>query len=280
MLIGYAGAFLGGVAAVLSPCAALVLPAFFAYAFSGTRVKMLGRTALFYLGLLLTLVPLGLGAGALGSLLAVHRGTLSFLGGLLLIVFGLVTALGIRIPLPGLQQRGDPRSALGAVLLGATYGLAGGACTGPLLGAVLTVAATGGSPLYGALLLAAFGAGMVVPLLLLALLWDRLKLGERMRPRPVRIGPFVTSVLGIAAGALFIGVGLLFVFTDAGSLLGGVLGAGGQYRLEDWLGKVGAKVPDVAVIAALACLAALMLWRMLRGAEGGSRGSSGGSPPR
>lgn len=280
MLIGYAGAFLGGVAAVLSPCAALVLPAFFAYAFSGTRVKMLGRTALFYLGLLLTLVPLGLGAGALGSLLAVHRGTLSFLGGLLLIVFGLVTALGIRIPLPGLQQRGDPRSALGAVLLGATYGLAGGACTGPLLGAVLTVAATGGSPLYGALLLAAFGAGMVVPLLLLALLWDRLKLGERMRPRPVRIGPFVTSVLGIAAGALFIGVGLLFVFTDAGSLLGGVLGAGGQYRLEDWLGKVGAKVPDVAVIAALACLAALMLWRMLRGAEGGSRGSSDGSPPR
>nr|WP_269452008.1 cytochrome c biogenesis protein CcdA [Tessaracoccus coleopterorum] len=91
----------------------MLLPAFFAYAFGGDRARLLGRTALFYLGLLLTLVPLGLGAGALGSLLTVHRDTLSIVGGIVLIVFGLITALGIRIPIPGLKQRGDPRSALG-----------------------------------------------------------------------------------------------------------------------------------------------------------------------
>ena len=77
MLVGYAGAFLGGMAAILSPCAALLLPAFFAYAFGGDRARLLGRTGLFYLGLLLTLVPLGLGAGALGSLVTVHRQTLA-----------------------------------------------------------------------------------------------------------------------------------------------------------------------------------------------------------
>ena len=73
-----------------------------------------------------------------------------------------------------------------AVLLGATYGLAG-ACTGPLLGAVLTVAAVGGSPAYGAVLLAFFALGMVVPLLVLAVAWERLRLGERARPRRLAI---------------------------------------------------------------------------------------------
>lgn len=262
MLVGYAGAFLGGLAAILSPCVALLLPAFFAYAFGGDRARLLGRTALFYLGLLLTLVPLGLGAGALGSLVTVHRQTLAVVGGAVLICFGLITALGIRIPLPGLGQRGDPRSALGAVLLGATYGLAG-ACTGPLLGAVLTVAAVGGSALYGAVLLAAFGAGMVVPLVLLALLWDRLNLGERLKPRPLSIGPFTSSVIGIVSGALFIAVGLVFMLTDATSALGGILGATDQFRLENWLRRVGDAVPDLVMIALAAVVLGLIAWRWL-----------------
>ena len=262
MLVGYAGAFLGGMAAILSPCAALLLPAFFAYAFGGDRARLLGRTALFYLGLLLTLVPLGLGAGALGSLVTVHRQTLAVVGGAVLICFGLITALGIRIPLPGLGQRGDPRSALGAVLLGATYGLAG-ACTGPLLGAVLTVAAVGGSALSGAVLLAAFGAGMVVPLVLLALLWDRLNRGERLKPRPLSIGPFTTSVIGIVSGALFIAVGLVFMLTDATSALGGILGATDQFRLENWLRRVGDAVPDLVMIALAAVVLGLIAWRWL-----------------
>ncbi|BAS07616.1 biogenesis protein [Arthrobacter sp. Hiyo4] len=58
MVIGYAGAFLGGILTLLSPCSALLLPAFFAYAFS-TKTRLVARTALFYLGLLSTLVPLG-----------------------------------------------------------------------------------------------------------------------------------------------------------------------------------------------------------------------------
>ena len=140
MLIGYAGAFLGGAAAILSPCAALLLPAFFAYAFGEDRSRLVGRTVLLWVGTLLTLVPLGLGAGALGSALAAHRGTLTLVGGVLLIVFGALQALGVPLAVPGIARRGDPRGPLGAVLLGATYGLAG-SCTGPLLGGVLDASA-------------------------------------------------------------------------------------------------------------------------------------------
>ena len=39
MLIGYGGAFLGGMAAILSPCAVLLLPAFFAYAFNTPKAR-------------------------------------------------------------------------------------------------------------------------------------------------------------------------------------------------------------------------------------------------
>ena len=261
-MIGYAGAFLGGVASILSPCAALLLPAFFAYAFAGDHARLLSRTALFYLGLLLTLIPLGMGAGVLGSLLTTNRAMLATVGGVLLVCFGLAIALGIPIPIPGFQQRGDPRGPLGAVLLGATYGLAG-ACTGPLLGAVLTVAAIGGDPVYGALLLAVFGAGMVVPLVLLALLWDRLRLGERLRPRELRLGPLRTSVIGIVSGLAFCAVGILFLFTDATAALGGLLGATQQYRLESWLRQLGASVPDLVVVVLLAAGIVVFAWRRL-----------------
>ena len=60
--IGIAGAFFGGIATLLSPCAALPLPGFFASAFA-SRTRLLAKMALFYLGLLLTLVPLGALAG-------------------------------------------------------------------------------------------------------------------------------------------------------------------------------------------------------------------------
>ncbi|QXT62032.1 cytochrome c biogenesis CcdA family protein [Tessaracoccus palaemonis] len=184
MLIGYAGAFLGGAAAILSPCAALLLPAFFAYAFGEDRSRLVGRTVLFWVGTLLTLVPLGLGAGALGSALAAHRGTLTLVGGVLLILFGLLQALGVPLAVPGVARRGDPRGPLGAVLLGA----------------VLTVAAVSGNALYGAALLACFAAGMVVPLLALAWAWDRWRIGERLRPRPLRLGPVTTSWVQLVSG--------------------------------------------------------------------------------
>jgi cytochrome c biogenesis protein CcdA len=49
--ISYLAAFFGGILSLLSPCSALLLPAFFAYAFQ-SRKDLLTKTAIFYLGLL------------------------------------------------------------------------------------------------------------------------------------------------------------------------------------------------------------------------------------
>ncbi|MGW5817282.1 cytochrome c biogenesis protein CcdA, partial [Streptomyces noursei] len=56
--IGYLAAFLGGALALVSPCSALLLPAFFAYSLASPG-RLLARTGVFYLGLATTLVPRG-----------------------------------------------------------------------------------------------------------------------------------------------------------------------------------------------------------------------------
>src|SRR5215216_203948 len=130
-------AFFGGVLSLLSPCSALLLPAFFAYAF-GSGGELVRKTGLFYLGLAATLVPLGMGFSAVGALFYGQRGTLITVSGLLLIAFGFLQLLGCGFtigPLSRLLARGDTVGAVFA--LGAVYGFAG-FCSGPILGAVLT----------------------------------------------------------------------------------------------------------------------------------------------
>ncbi len=58
------------------------------------------------------------------------------------------------------------------------YGFAG-FCSGPLLGVVLTIAASSGEVLKGATLLATYALGMAAPLFLLTVLWERFELGRR-----------------------------------------------------------------------------------------------------
>lgn len=258
MSVGYALAFLGGAVALFSPCAAMLLPSFFALAFGQRKATLLGRVGIFYLGLLATLVPLGLAAGTVGALLGAHRETLALAGGIVLIVLGVATACGFSLPVPGLSAKGGS-SPVAVFALGAVYGLAG-ACTGPLLGALFTFVAASGSSLYGALLFALFGAGMTLPLALLALVWDAGRIGERLRPKPLQLGPITTSVWSIVAGALFVALGGLFLFSDATGSLGGLLDATQQLELEGWLRSLVGGVPDVVALVLLALVVGLLVW--------------------
>ena len=140
--VGLLGAFLGGLASLLSPCSALLLPSFFAYAFDRTRLLIL-RTFAFWVGLCAVLVPLGAGVGALGSVVTRYRSEVTVIGGLVLIGFGLMTLLGKGFGVSGMQRltaRINISGTVSVLALGAVYGLAG-FCAGPLLGAVLTMSA-------------------------------------------------------------------------------------------------------------------------------------------
>ncbi|MCP2256688.1 Cytochrome c biogenesis protein CcdA [Streptoalloteichus tenebrarius] len=282
--IGYLGAFLGGVLALVSPCSALLLPAFFAYAFADP-VRLAARTGVFYLGLATTLVPLGVAASAVGGLLADHRDTVVLVGGLVLVLFGLLTILGRGFGVgAGLAQRVAGRTRLASLAsvfaLGAVYGLAG-FCSGPLLGSVLTLSATGGDPAYGAALLAVYALGMVVPLFLLAALWDRLDLGRRrwLRGVELRLGRLRVHSTSLVSGLLFVGIGLLFLLTDGTGGLGGLFDVDQQYAAQVWVRRVADAVPQTAVLLGVAAVAAVVLALRLRRRPGAARTGDDGSGP-
>ncbi|GLY64951.1 cytochrome c biogenesis CcdA family protein [Amycolatopsis taiwanensis] len=260
--IGLLGALLGGVLSLLSPCSALLLPSFFAYAFDRTAT-LVRRTAAFYAGLLLVLVPLGMGIAAVGSLVTRYRDITTTVGGAVIIALGVVTLAGrgfVLAPAQRAAARITVRSTLSVFALGTVYGLAG-FCSGPLLGSVLTVSATGGEPVYGGVLMALYALGMAAPLFVLALLWDRFDLGRRswLRGRELRIGPLRTHSVSLVSGLLFIGIGVLFLLTDGTANLGGFGSVDTQFSLEVWVKNTLGSVPNAAALLAIVVLLLVVL---------------------
>jgi len=268
--------FFGGVLSLLSPCSALLLPAFFAYAFEGGE-ELVKKTGLLYLGLAATLVPLGMGISAISALFYGHRAALiSFAGGLL-IAFGALQLFGRGFtvgPLARLRShvRGDSAGAVFA--LGAVYGFAG-FCSGPILGAVLTVAAASGGAARGALLLAGYAAGMAAPLFFLALFWERLNLRDRpwVRGREISIGKLRLHTTNVVSGAMFILLGTLFIAYEGTSALSGLYESNGAtdlaFAAEAWAGDVARRIPDSVLLATLVALLAALILRGPRRRRGG-----------
>src|SRR5262245_32285501 len=110
--IGYAAAFLGGVLSLLSPCGTLLLPGFFAYGLGEGAMRLGARTLVFLLGLTTVLVPLGLGAGLLTSLVYRYQDGVTTAAGALLIFFGLLVAAGFGFAVPALPGTERLRAAL------------------------------------------------------------------------------------------------------------------------------------------------------------------------
>ncbi|TVL89220.1 cytochrome c biogenesis CcdA family protein [Streptomyces sp. SAJ15] len=266
--IGYLAAFLGGALALLSPCSALLLPAFFAYSLASPG-RLLARTGVFYLGLATTLVPIGAASSAASRLFNGHRDLLISIGGWTVIALGLAQILGLGFASRRAQAaagRITPRSAASAAatfLLGCVYGLAG-FCAGPILGAVLTVTAISGNAAYGASMLAVYALGMALPLFLLALLWDRFELGRRrwLRGRELSLGRLRLHTTSLLSGVFFIGIGALFLRYNGTSALPGVLDADQEFALERTARRIGDAVPDYALLAVVALVVAAALARV------------------
>lgn len=269
--VGYVAAFLGGVLALISPCSALLVPSFFAYAFQQPG-RLLLRTLVFYLGLCLTLVPLGVGSSFASRLFYGHRQTLISVSGWLIIALGVVQVVGGGFavkPAQRAQARIHGKSSTSVFALGAVYGLAG-FCSGPILGSVLTVAASSGQPIRGGALLAVYALGMSAPLFGLALAWDRFDLGRRrwLRGRVFPLGRLQLHSTSLLSGVLFIGIGILFLRYDGTAAITGNLGGmhltDVEFRAQQWVQRLG-RSWDAAGLLAIAIVAAgLLAYRLVR----------------
>ena len=249
MGLNYTIAFLGGFVTFLAPCGAFLLPAFFALATSSRRALLL-RLMAFILGLWIALIPLGIAAGGLGNWLRSYQSTIVLVAGLVIIIAGLLQALNISlpvVPLPGFAKTrsGDSTSVIGVLLLGITYGLAGVGCTGPILGAVLTTAATTSSIALSVSLMICYGLGMFTPVAILALLWNTISANKKawFRPRPLHFLGRNTTWGGLFSGLVFVILGIFLILTG-GSTSGSILDPAAQRALEIRIGDTLNSVPN------------------------------------
>jgi cytochrome c-type biogenesis protein len=138
----------------------------------GRRRVALLHALLFVAGFSLVFILLGASATALGRALNYYQVWLQRAGGVLIIAFGLV-CLGVFQSEWLTQERRlhlehKPVGFLGSALVGMAFGAGWTPCIGPVLGAILSLAATSADLSRGMLLLAVYSAGLAVPFLIAA----------------------------------------------------------------------------------------------------------------
>jgi cytochrome c-type biogenesis protein len=126
---------------------------------------------LFVLGFSTVFVALGAGASAIGAVLRVYSNTLATVAGIAIIIMGL-HFLGVT-PLAWLYRERrleipKPVGLWGAYLMGLAFAFGWTPCIGPILAAILAVAASEATVAKGAGMLAVYSAGLGIPFIVAA----------------------------------------------------------------------------------------------------------------
>jgi len=222
--LGLLVAFVAGLLSFLSPCVLPLVPSYIGFLTGMSLPDMAGRrrvallhALLFVLGFSLIFMLLGASATALGRALNYYQQWLQRIGGVLIILFGLVCLGVIRLSVLNqerrLQLEHKPVGFLGSAVVGMAFGAGWTPCIGPVLGAILGLAATTQDLSRGLLLLGMYSAGLAVPFLLAAAALEAfLDWFQRFR----RYLPWVMRL----SGALLVLVGLLMVTGEFTRLAG------------------------------------------------------------
>ncbi len=214
-------AFLAGSAALFAPCCiGVLLPSYLASVFR-TRTKIFLMTFVYYLGLLTVFLPLGLGIASLGGIFRDYHGIFFTLGGLFMVGLGLslVSGKSLMLPLHIHPKLGKQHNFGSLYLLGIFSGIATSCCA-PVLAGVLALSAMPGSWLLGSVYSLAFVTGMVVPLFLFALLFDRTKALKRFKSLKRQIhyslfGRNISVYLShLVSGILYIFIGIFILLFE------------------------------------------------------------------
>jgi cytochrome c-type biogenesis protein len=222
--LGFAVAFAAGLLSFLSPCVLPLVPSYVGFLTGMTlpevgnrrRVALL-HALMFVGGFSLVFILLGASATALGRALNYYQVWLQRVGGVLIIGFGLVclgvVKAGWLTEERRLHLEHKPVGFLGSALVGMAFGAGWTPCIGPVLGAILGLAATSADLSRGMLLLAVYSAGLAVPFLLAAVAVERfLDWFQRFR----KYLPWVMRV----SGALLVLVGVLLLTGEFTRLAG------------------------------------------------------------
>jgi len=210
-----------GLLSFLSPCVLPLVPPYLTF-IAGTTIEDVATqqdararrdvflaALLFVFGFSTVFVALGATASFFGQVLREHLGTLSIIAGLAIILMGLHFLGVFRLSFLYREKRVDVKKPLGlwgAYVMGLAFAFGWTPCIGPILAAILAIAASEHTALRGAGLLAIYSLGLGVPFLLAA----------------AALGPFIGFLKKFRAhfGTVERVVGVLLVATGIGFLTG------------------------------------------------------------
>ena len=172
-----------GLLSFFSPCILPLLPAYLSF-ITGVGVdeilegeakthRVLPQVILFCLGFSLVFVLMGATATSIGRAVFQYQRLIQWVGGVLIIFFGLYLLGVFQFRFLQLERRihlaNRPAHAFGAFLVGLTFAAGWTPCIGPMLGSILTYAGTQETVTKGVFLLALFSLGLAVPFIAVGL---------------------------------------------------------------------------------------------------------------
>ncbi|MBS3168540.1 cytochrome c biogenesis protein CcdA [Candidatus Woesearchaeota archaeon] len=163
------GSFLAGLVSFMAPCTLPLIPAYFAYSGTSERSKVVSNTLFFGIGMALTFILLGVLAGSLGRIVLTYKKEVILISAILIIIFGLLSLLGKSFKIFNFNINYTDKTIKGSLIFGSLMGLIWSGCLGPVLGAILILAANTGTAFGGGLLLFIHSLGLLLPLFLFSL---------------------------------------------------------------------------------------------------------------
>ncbi len=175
----FIASFFAGIAALFAPCCVTVLlPTYLASVFK-QRTTVFLMTFVYFLGLLLVFLPIGLGAVVLTQVFSTYHNVIFYLGSIFLLILGFTLVLGLQFSFPAVVHPRLRGSGLGSVFILGIFSAVATTCCAPVLAGVLALAAMPGSFLLGGAYTIAYVLGMVIPLFILSILIDKSKLTQK-----------------------------------------------------------------------------------------------------
>ena len=213
-------ALIAGLVSFLSPCVLPLVPPYLIYLTGATiehvaneetttssRRAVMISAFLFVLGFSTVFVLLGASASLIGSFIRVWSAQLAILAGIVIIVMGLhflgLTRIGFlmregRLPIP------KPVGLWGAYVMGLAFAFGWTPCIGPILAAILSIAAAEATVAKGAGLLAVYSAGLGIPFLIAAFMVERFSSVFARMKRHLATVERAMGVLMIITGIAFL----------------------------------------------------------------------------
>jgi cytochrome c-type biogenesis protein len=178
-------ALLAGLVSFLSPCVLPLVPPYLVYLAGaslerhadadgepGVRRETVLAALLFVCGFSTVFIALGASASVIGGLIRAYSVELSIVAGIAIIIMGLHFLGVLRIGVLLQEKRmamAKPVGLWGAYAMGLAFAFGWTPCIGPILAAILAVAASEQTVAKGAGLLAVYSLGLGIPFLLAAL---------------------------------------------------------------------------------------------------------------